>query len=448
MLSYLANVTVYAPATASIDQLDMLMCTFFICVFQNHTQDCSVAYSLPQLYHPLIWDARGPAPGTLVNESLTTQSSAVYRLFNHSLQIRALESPAEADDFVYSGAQSILYGFVLPIVKLFGLLSNLSFFFTLLRVPSMRNVTNFYLSNVAVADLLVLIFATTSNQCQVLTTHISVDMSSLGNSPQVVYSLFVYLLNVGTISSFVFVTVLSYERCFAIYHPFEHHAVNLKKRAIKVAVCFWLLSLSVNAAFFWFQFEAWNVPPIKCLIWPSEEKYKHLSSNVKVFVNSDEMILTWLQVTNYVLFCIYGLCLVLTVIFNVCLIKQMHAPFQGNMQIRGPSQNQRRATVILGINTTVVFLCFLPQIVITLVLILCGSSDGLHLSFFVEQDLLLIVSWLRIINASINSVIFNAGSGSYRKAFKQAFCCSKRQQGHRVNIALQTLPRADVDNRI
>ncbi|XP_038048684.1 kappa-type opioid receptor-like [Patiria miniata] len=445
---YYANVTVYAQAATSLAQLDILVCTFFTCVFQNHSDNCSVAYSPPLMDHPLIWDETGPPPWALMKESFDVPSNERYKLLNHSLRIVAFKNPAEADQFVYSNTRTVLYGFVLPVLKLLGILSILSFFFTLCRVASMRKVTNFYLTNLAVADLMVLISASTHQQCVALTTQIDLDVSYLGNSAQAVLTLLMYTWDVGVISSIAFVTLLSYDRYFAICHPFQHRNLNLKRRAIRAAVCIWFLSFFMNLIAFFCQFLALNVPPIKCLVWPTEEKYKHLSGNVQLFFNDDETMHTLNLVGNYMFFCVFMLSLILTVTFNMLLIKGLHAPNPTGDQIRGPSKHLRRVTLILGINTAVVFVCFLPQAILALIASLSQSREEVNVSDDVKWGSNLMILCLRVINSSINSVLFNAGSGRYRKAFKQAFCCRKRQQVPTNNIPLQTLPRTDPADRI
>ncbi|XP_038048679.1 kappa-type opioid receptor-like [Patiria miniata] len=448
MWLYPANVTVYAQATASLAQLDILVCTFFTCVFQNNSDNCSVAYSLPQMDHPLIWDETGPSPWAAMNESFDAPSNERYKLLNHSLRILAFEYPAEADPFVYSNAETVMYGFVLPVLELLGILSILSFFFTICRVPSMRNITNFYLTNLAVADLMVLISITTHEQCLVFTTqHIS-DVSYLGNSAQAVLTLLSFTCNVGVISSIAFATLLSYDRYFAICYPFQHRNLNLKRRAIRAAVCIWVLSFFMYLIVFFYRFLAFNVPLIKCVVWPTEEKYEHLSGNVRVFGNNDVTLLTLNLVLRYVSFCVFMLSLILTVTFNILLIKGLHAPNPTGDQISGPSKHLRRVTLILGINTAVVFVCFLPQAICALIAIIMYSREEVDVTDDVAWKLDLMTACLLIMNSSINSVIFNAGSGRYRKAFKQAFCCRKRQQVPTNNIPLQTLPRADPADRI
>ncbi|XP_038048885.1 delta-type opioid receptor-like [Patiria miniata] len=448
MLLYRGNVTIYAQATTSLAQLDMLVCTFFTCVFQNHSDNCSLAYSPPLTDHPLIWDETGPPPWAPMNESFDVPNNERYKLFNHSLLILAFENPAEAEGSVYSNAETVLYGFVLPVLKLLGILSILSFFFTLCRVPSMRNITNFYLTNLAVADLMVLISETTHQQCVVLTTQTTWDISYLGNSAQAVLTLLPYTKGVGVISSIAFVTLLSYDRYFAVCYPFQHRNLNLKRRAIQAAVCIWFLSFSLDLINFFKQFLVLNVPPMKCLVWPTEEKYKHLSGNVLVFLSNDATFLTLNMVLMYMYFCVFMLSLILTVTFNILLIKGLHAPNPTGDQIRGPSKHLRRVTLIIGINTAVVFVCLLPRAVIALIAIVSLSRKEVNVNDDVAWKLNLMLACFRVLNSSINSVIFNAGSGRYRKAFKQAFCCRKRQQVPTNNIPLQTLPRTDPADRI
>ena len=64
--------------------------------------------------------------------------------------------PEELVQQIYSAAQNsaVIIFFVYPVVILFGLLANFTFLLTVCRVQEMRTVTNFYLANLAVSDIM------------------------------------------------------------------------------------------------------------------------------------------------------------------------------------------------------------------------------------------------------------------------------------------------------
>ena len=58
---------------------------------------------------------------------------------------------------IYTPVEWYIYMIVCPCFLIFGTTTNLSFLFVVIRVPYMRNITNFYLCNLAIADLLYLV---------------------------------------------------------------------------------------------------------------------------------------------------------------------------------------------------------------------------------------------------------------------------------------------------
>ncbi len=53
---------------------------------------------------------------------------------------------------LYTTSQYILITYLIPAILIFGFLGNSMFLLTLIRIHEMRNITTFYLANLAVAD--------------------------------------------------------------------------------------------------------------------------------------------------------------------------------------------------------------------------------------------------------------------------------------------------------
>ena len=65
------------------------------------------------------------------------------------------------DRFLYNHVDKVVSTMVIPCVAVFGVISNVSFLIVVWRLKQMRNSTNFYLANLAVADMLFLVTAST-----------------------------------------------------------------------------------------------------------------------------------------------------------------------------------------------------------------------------------------------------------------------------------------------
>ena len=65
-----------------------------------------------------------------------------------------LSDYAALEDSLYSGIEDLFFTRFLPLVEIVGVVGNVVFILMVLRVPNMRTITNAYLVNISVADLL------------------------------------------------------------------------------------------------------------------------------------------------------------------------------------------------------------------------------------------------------------------------------------------------------
>ncbi len=120
-----------------------------------------------------------------------------------------------------------------------GVPGNLSFLVSVARVPYMRTITNIFLVSLSVADLTFLLFSVTSYLLYLAAPVRSHIHSLLNLSCPVSFSIpfLTYFASVGTI------WLVSAERYYAICRPLKHMAVHTKKRAVKLVLATWAVSL-------------------------------------------------------------------------------------------------------------------------------------------------------------------------------------------------------------
>ena len=136
----------------------------------------------------------------------------------------------------------------IPIVVIVGLLGNLSFLFVVCRLKAMRTITNFYLANLAVSDIIVLISASVQYFGSYYYSA-PLDVNLIGftfRSP--LGCAIPNLLNYTCyFASLWFVTLVATERFLAICHPFKHRMISGKGRTFRLVVCTWILSFTMGA---------------------------------------------------------------------------------------------------------------------------------------------------------------------------------------------------------
>ncbi|XP_072044783.1 uncharacterized protein [Amphiura filiformis] len=147
------------------------------------------------------------------------------------------------DPYVTSPIKPILIATYIPLF-LMGMMGNLLVIFVIARNRSMQTVTNFFLANLAVADLLVAM-------CCVIPKLLWFILESwtLGSF---VCRMHHTMISLTTNASIFILTVISAERFIAIVYPFETKQILTSQRLFVAVVGVWCLSavLSCPTAFF------------------------------------------------------------------------------------------------------------------------------------------------------------------------------------------------------
>ena len=115
--------------------------------------------------------------------------------------------------YVYSSFESIVTTIVMPCILAVGLIGNTTFLLTVTRVKTMRNVTNCYLVNLAIADMLFLAMASGEKFYR----YVAIGVPSYGDVFGTTGCLIIYAgVFLPFFASLMTVTIVSLERYYAI----------------------------------------------------------------------------------------------------------------------------------------------------------------------------------------------------------------------------------------
>ena len=163
---------------------------------------------------------------------------------------------------VYLPNEWIVYYVIWPSLIIFGVLSNASFIWTVIRIPTLHTSTYIYLVSLACADLLNLSSSSFLNV-------INYIASPFRHDNRIIRDIIYFIHTIAYLSSTGFVTLVSLERYLAICHPIKHHLLKGTKRAYKLIGIVSVASVVyIFAAIPAFIHQKSNTK--LCLIWPDE----------------------------------------------------------------------------------------------------------------------------------------------------------------------------------
>ncbi|XP_072024181.1 neuromedin-U receptor 2-like [Amphiura filiformis] len=332
-------------------------------------------------------------------------------IFNFTL---VEDAESALDRFLWNGVDELLTKVILPVVVCVGVLGNLAFLFTVARISRMRTAINYYLINLAVADIMFLLI-TMSGQIDLYTR--SQFRGSVPYISVVGCWSNVFIVFLSYFASVILVTIVSLERYYSICKPIQHRLLHGKKYTRKLIVAAWI----VAAVLAILCIPRFGKLIQECLIWPNEEQYQHVSTKYyKCFMVNFGLGLFG-EIIQLTPFC-FALIISSIAYYKliVTLSKKRLAASEDqavkNLQVR----NQvARIIVIIGV---VFFVCQCPSRVINLdkfIRIVTGTHDPSYGIIFVFSFGLL------LINSAINPFAYGFGSRLYREAFYEAFGISK-----------------------
>lgn len=322
------------------------------------------------------------------------------------------------ENVLYTDFDQWMYLLVIPSICLAGLVTNVIFLIVVYRIPSMRNTTNFYLGNLACADIMFLVISSAEYITGYLLSPIRNDY--IGREvigcvlPKVAVVMWFY-------ASVLLVSLVTFERYFAICWPFKHKYVSSKKRTVLLTALMWTLALIFSSI----CIPGFSLYQEICLIWP--EGYEELPQQMGVCTGKHSWTGLIFPSTFMLLICLsFGA----NNVMYIAIVRKLHKrtkilKSQGDHDRAIETRNN--VTRMLVINSTVFFICQMPLQVSNLYNLISGLNDDktgdvIDRLWDSRKTSGFGLMCLIHINCVIHPVIFGLVNPVYRKAFVEALC--------------------------
>ena len=332
-------------------------------------------------------------------------------VWNYSSTIQAT---AALERLQWSHTDKLLTQIILPVIVIVGVLANLAFLFTVFRVRRMQTITNYYLANLAVADILFLLITMGAQ------IHTYSHSQFRGNVPYLSEhgcwgSLFPIL--VSYFASIELVTLVSLERYYTVCKPVQYRLMHGKERTIKLIVIAWIIALALGAL----TAPRFGLMKRKCIIWPDGDEYQSLPMRFHSCYMVNIGLGLFAEIIICVLFVAALLISCITYYKLVTALGSSNTHHSGSVQVLKNKRNiqiRNQVARLLIINGTVFFLCQFPSRVMSMEKFIRVITNTLQPHFF---TFFVISFGLLLINSAVNPFIYGLSSRLYRVAFFQAF---------------------------
>ena len=137
-------------------------------------------------------------------------------------------------EFFSTSREWMLYQIIWPCFIVFGICTNVSFVWTVIKTPALHTTTYRYLVNLAISDLLFLMVF--------YIPQIIEDHESPLERNQILQTFIYVFLGCSCLT----VTLVSLERFLAICHPIKHHLIKGTRRTNKFICIVWCISLCLT----------------------------------------------------------------------------------------------------------------------------------------------------------------------------------------------------------
>ena len=352
---------------------------------------------------------------SVVNDSPNGENSYPFDASTCPKKANLIYGSDELAQLLFAVATSdvIIVLIVFPVIILFGLFVNFTFLLTICRVREMRTVTNFYLVNLAVSDLL---FITATGFTYIY--------------PRIVHNLRLPQTQIGCILSFTsvylsyftsigLVTLVSLERFLAICYPLKHRVVKSKYRTTMLVVMTWCIAAVLTVIV---------VPGVganvttNCIIWPAEYRHKFPSMVSQCVSISAEMYIIGCTVT-LISFIVALVCNSAFYTMIICRLSHRELTPIEHQDDRNQTQNVRNSVArMLILNGVVFFFCLSVTQLFNLNQIIMYTSN--RRIYLIRPEHGWTVAWtglvMSVLNSAINPVIYSVSNATYRKAFVRA----------------------------
>ena len=322
------------------------------------------------------------------------------------------------NDWLFTDTDRIIVTILIPIIIIVGVIGNSSFLFMIARLKRMQTLTNCYLANIAVADIMLITYGPILYVVSYLKSPIVHYFPIEGVAG--CFSAF-FIANVGYFASVNIVTLVSMDRWMAICRPLYHRRVKSKGRTVKLITSAWCIALVTTLLYVpKYGKSAWF-----CMNWPNVKDHEALPKYLHTCVAMSPHFETHPEILE-LLALVFGLFINGT--FYIMIIHALNNRPMGDKSKPGDQIIAIRNQVarLLIINGIVFFICQLPLRV--------SNVNGISKNLF-AKDLLTKSQYdsvtifgrsFQYMNSAVNVFIYAFSSSFYRNGFRDAFSFSRK----------------------
>ncbi len=297
----------------------------------------------------------------------------------------------------------------------------------------MRTITNFYLANIAVADVIFLTTASGVYFACLAKSSLIEDApfeSSIGCTLNFLPCLTCYF------GSMILVTLVTLERFYAICFPLHHRSISGKGRTVKLVIISWLISLVLGSA----SVTGYGHHATYCFIWPETEEFidiPMIKNTCTGFSNFFWVFSTGAETLPFLLTLFANIVMYAFIIKT--LGKRSIIKSEATAQEMQMKRIRYQVAFMLIINGSLFFLCQAPYRIVAIENFTLEITGVKFLSKRLHDSLLAFGRTLFFVNSAINPLVYNAVSSFYRQAFKEAFYCKGKTEAKLVTNTVSSM---------
>ncbi|KAL9898289.1 ecdysis triggering hormone receptor [Glossina fuscipes fuscipes] len=287
------------------------------------------------------------------------------------------------------------------IILLLGVIGNVMVPVVIIRTKDMRNSTNIFLTNLSIADLLVLLVCTPT-----VLVELNTKPETWALGPEMCKAVPFIELTVAH-ASVLTILAISFERYYAICEPLKAGYVCTKTRAIIICALAWAVAASFTSP----------------IVWVAEYKYVDYVDGTVVAICVTQAITSWavaffiMTISLFfvlpliILIALYGI-IAKRLISNKGLMMRLR-PTKPELSLKARNQ----VVLMLGAVVLSFFLCLLPFRLLTLWIILDSEQSLYAIGIESYYKLLYFCRIMIYLNSAINPILYNLMSTKFRKGF-------------------------------
>ncbi|XP_071950935.1 thyrotropin-releasing hormone receptor-like [Antedon mediterranea] len=344
------------------------------------------------------------------------ETAFVINCRESGLYVQNVSTPETVERLIYTRADLIITGIVMPILLVFGWISNWSFLFVVYRVKYMHTITNLYLVNLAVSDVTFLSFAIGDKLWRFASSDVYLD--NVGKDVVDICVMYLFM-NAAYFSGQFLISIIAVDRYYAVCKPLQQYKVNTLTRAVTWIVCSWCFAFVLAAS----MTPGYIIRKTVCILWPDDEKYDEYPHTYVYFATLSDSVKVYVETIQTVPFFVN---VIFETVLYVLIINGLHSRVstRASNGIFGGKLTEIRnqVTRMLIINGVMYILLMSPFQVYSLMTMASTFREArltrIQLKMFLSIARVLVYS-----NAVINPIIYSLSSKRYRKAFVRAFSC-------------------------